>query len=265
MGGRRGTVDDVQPSSDQPETDQPETDQPQADPSQPDPAQAAPHPLAKLITEAAEGRFPDVNGGWHRVPPWHPGPEAVFAFTGHAVLAIADDIPDADLIAAGVDGFGGAHDPRLIAGLAGADGWIDSLDAVLVGRGTKPGTGTDEPATLGARPDLSDHPRVRHAAAIRSQLRVLGYPDPARSAVVILSSGLAGLTELSFELEPDRRRSGEGIALVRDALATIPAGERVVACAAPGNAASLRALITVGFVPIGSVQLFRRDPAPNLA
>jgi hypothetical protein len=151
----------------------------------------------------------------------------------------------------------------LIGGLSGADGWIDTLDVVLVGRGCATATATEGPQVLVPRPDLSDHPRVRHAAAIRSDLRVLGYRDPARTAVAIVSSGLAGLIELSFELEPGRRSSGEGITLIRDALATVSPAEHVVACAAPGNAASLRALITAGFVPIGSVQLFRR-PALKL-
>jgi hypothetical protein len=252
----------------------------QVEPIQPDPALPGViqpgllHPLAQLIIEAAGGRFPAVDGGWHRVPLWHPGLEAVFAFTGHAVLALADDVTDAALRVAGVNGFGGAHDPRLIADLTGPEGWIDSLDAVLVALGTGAGTGSGTaeakelvqrpdliaPSNLIDRPDLADHPRVRHAAAIRSQLRVLGYRDPARSAVVIVSTGLAGLTELSFELEPDRRRAGAGIALIRDALTTISPGQPVVACAAPGNAASLRALLANGFVPIGSVQLFRRRP-----
>jgi len=44
------------------------------------------HPLAVLIAAAAAGRFPAADGGWQRVPPWHPELEAVLAFTGHAVF-----------------------------------------------------------------------------------------------------------------------------------------------------------------------------------
>jgi RimJ/RimL family protein N-acetyltransferase len=40
--------------------------------------------------------------------------------------------------------------------------------------------------------------------------------------------------------------------LIRAALST------VVAAVAPGNAESLRALLTAGFSPLGSLQLFRR-------
>jgi hypothetical protein len=109
------------------------------------------HPLAVLITEAAAGRYPAADGGWRRVPPWRPGLEGIVAFTGHAVLAVAPDISDARIIELGANGFGGAHDPRLVAALAGPDGWIDSLDVLLAGRGTgeaaradpRPGHGPD--------------------------------------------------------------------------------------------------------------------------
>ena len=42
------------------------------------------HPIAALIVDAATGRFIAADGGWHRVPPWRPGLEAVVGFTGHA-------------------------------------------------------------------------------------------------------------------------------------------------------------------------------------
>jgi hypothetical protein len=269
------------------------------------------HPLAVLITEAAAGRYPAADGGWRRVPPWRPGLEGIVAFTGHAVLAVAPDISDARIAELGADGFGGAHDPRLVAALAGPDGWIDSLDVLLAGCGTgeaaradpRPGhgpgaaggragsadgragsadrkassadgragsadrragsadgraSGTDAGPRLVDRPDLAAHPRAQFAARIRHRRRVLGYPDRGRSALAVISTGLAGLTELGFELEPERRGAGGGAALIRDALTTVPVGELVVAACAPGNAASLRALLTTGFSPLGSLQLFRR-------
>jgi hypothetical protein len=218
----------------------------------------AEHPLARLITAAAAGQFPDPDGGWQRLPPWRPGLEAVISFTGHAVFAVGPDIPDERLRSLGADGFGGAHDPRLISALAGPDGWIDCLDLLLAGRGSGlPGAAP----RLVSRPDLAGHPRARFAAGIRDQARLLGYPDPARSALVTLSRGLAGLTELSFELEPARRGQRAGPGLVRAALTAVPAGQLTVAAAAPGNAASVRALLAAGFVPLGSVQLFRRPAA----
>jgi len=116
------------------------------------------HPLAVLIADAAAGRFPAVDGGWRRVPPWRPGLEGIIAFTGHAVLALAADITDERLVELGVNGLGGAHDPRVIVVLAGPDAWIDSQDVLLTGRGSGAA-----PAGAGLRlverPDLAAHHR----------------------------------------------------------------------------------------------------------
>ena len=211
----------------------------------------AEHSLGGLIVAVAGGHFPPADGSWRRVPPWRAGVEAVVAFTGHAVFAVGPDIPDRLLTELGADGFGGAHDPRLIAALAGADGWIDSLDMLLVASGT----GT---SPLVDRPDLAAHPRAAFAARLRDCPRVMGYPDPGRSDLAIISRGIGGLTEISFELEPGRRGSGAGAGLVRDALGTVRDGEIAVAAVAPGNTASVRALLTAGFRPAGSIQLFTR-------
>ena len=215
----------------------------------------AEHPLAGLIAAAAAGRFPDPDGGWRRVPPWRPGLEAVVSFTGHAVFAVAPDIPDHRLAALGADGFGGAHDPRLIAALAGPEAWIDCLDMLMAGHGT--GRAGSAPPLV-ARPDLATSRRAQFAARIRSHPQLLGYPDQDRSALAVISQGIAGLTELSFELEPGRRGRGGGSQLAADALGMVPAGQLAVAAVAPGNAASVRALLSAGFLPLGSVQLFRR-------
>ena len=213
-------------------------------------------PLAGLITAAAAGRFPEADGGWRRVPPWRPGIEAIISFTGHAVLALAADIPDELITSLGADGLGGASDPRFMTALAGADGWIDCLDMLMAGRGA------GGPPRLVDRPDLAAHPRAGFAARTRDQPRVLGYPDPGRSALAVLSRGVAGLAEFSFELEPGHRGQGGGAKLASDGLSMVPAGELVLAAVAPGNAASVRALLAAGFVPIGAVQLFSREPRP---
>ena len=215
------------------------------------------HPLADIIRDADAGRFPPADGGWSRVPPWRAGPggEGIVCFTGHAVFALSADISHQRITELGADGFGGATHPRLLCGLTGPSGWIGTQDAVLAGHGTG---GAGGEAALVPRPDLSSHPRAQYAASIRDTPRTYGYPDRARSAVAILSTGLAGLTELSFELEPDRRGGGQATGLIRAALATLPTGELVVAAAAPGNAASLRALLAAGFTPLGSVQLLGR-------
>ncbi len=209
------------------------------------------HPLAEILTRAAIGDFPDVDGGVERVPPWRDGVEGVLALTGHAFLAIGDDVADDDLDALGANGFGGASNPRLVAGLAGS-GWIDALDIVLVASGLGPGP-DGEPALV-PRSDLRNHPRAEHATSVRSEVKTFGYASAGDHTLVTLSLGLGGLPEIGFETDPDHHHVGAD--LVRDALTLVPAGEVVIAACAPGNARALRASLAGGFVPVASVQLW---------
>ena len=126
--------------------------------------------------------------------------------------------------------------------LAGPDGRVGSLDVVLVTEGA-PGP------SLPRRSDLDDHPRVRRAAGYRTDLAV--YGDDV--GLVVLGRGLAGRRELSVELlDTAASGQGHGRRLIRGGLAALAAGERCWAQVAPGNAASLRAFLACGFVPIGS-------------
>lgn len=187
------------------------------------------------------------------MPPWRPGVHAVVAVTGRALVSGPDDVTDAELTARGVDGWGHAHDPRVMTRLAGERGWVDVLDAVLLAEGT----GTAEP-WLVPRPDLVDHPRVRHALPIRGDVRVFGL-DGDHESVLTVATGIGGLSELSFQVAPDRRGTGLGTALARAARGLVPAGEPLAACVSPANVPSLRALLTAGFDPVGSVQVYRRE------
>ena len=97
---------------------------------------AAGHPVADLLLRAWRGPRPDVDGSWARVPPWREGVYAVVAVTGRALVSAPDRVTDADLDAWRLDGWGSAHDPRVMTRLAGEDGWVDVLDAVLLAEGT---------------------------------------------------------------------------------------------------------------------------------
>ena len=202
------------------------------------------HPLARILRAAAAGRFPSVDGQVEVVHPYLDGVEAVVAFTGHAVVATR--VPLSALVVAGADGFAGATSIPVMTLLAGEGGAVDVLDALLVAFGTGGGL-------LPARPDLRGHPRVAYARAWRRDVRAFGD----ERGLVTLSRGLGGLPELSFEVDADRRGAGLGRSLLHDALALAPPGEPVLAAVAPGNAASLRALLAAGFTPLGSVQLVR--------
>jgi GNAT superfamily N-acetyltransferase len=230
--GDQGILEDQAPCADRAATDD-EHD-----------GSAAEHELARTLRAAAAGRFPPVDGLVEVVPPYLDGVEAVVAFTGHAVVATR--MPVRALVDAGADGFAGATSIPVMTLLAGEGGTVDVLDALLVAAGTGGGT-------LPARPDLDLHPRVGYARAWRRDVRVFGD----ERGMVTLSRGLGGLLELSFEVDADRRGAGLGRSLLREALGLAPPGEPVLAAVAPGNAASLRALLAGGFTPVGSVQLVR--------
>lgn len=206
------------------------------------------HPFAEVLSRAANGDFPAVDGGVERVPPWRDGVEGVLALTGHAYLAVGDDVESAEIERLGADGFGGASNPRLVAGLAGR-GWIDALDVVLVASGAG-----GEPRLL-PRNDLRNHPRAEHATSVRSEVKTFGYAPADDRTLVTLSLGLGGLPEVGVEADP--RHEHGGAELVRDALTLVEPGEVVVAACAPGNARALRSFLAGGFVPVASVQLWR--------
>jgi hypothetical protein len=208
------------------------------------------HPLLDLLLSAVDGHFPPVDGGVTVLPALGGGLECSVAFTGHAV--VATDLPAAAVLARGPDGFGGSLAPDFLRWLAGPDGWIDAVDAILVGRGTGPGTGPggDRPV-LPRRTDLEDHPRVVRARGVRTAVDVHGDDR----GVVTVSRGLAGRCELSIEVARPGR--GVGRALLADGLRLIPAGAPVFAAVAPGNARSLRMFLAAGFTPLGSEVLLR--------
>jgi ribosomal protein S18 acetylase RimI-like enzyme len=201
---------------------------------------SAEHPLKAVLEDAAAGRFPPVDGEFEVLPPDDSGFRAVVAFTGHAyVLA---DVDRSELAELGADGYGGASRPNVLLRLAGPGGHVGSIDVVMV---AEAGAGP----TLSSRTDLADHPRVRRAAAHRAGVEV--YGDEV--GLVVLGTGLAGRRELSVELiDPDAAGHGHGRRLIRAGLARLTPGERCWAQVAPGNAASLRAFLACGFVPIGS-------------
>ena len=207
------------------------------------------HPLGERLVAAAGGAFPPADGEVEVVPPYLPGVEAVVALTGHAVVATT--LSRARLLGCGADGFGGATLPAVVLALAGPGGEIDTLDVLLVARGT----GTTELPELPVA-EAAGHPRVAHSLRWRERVRV--FADDR--GLVTLTAGVGGLPELAFEVEPRLRGQGRGRALLADALGLVPERTPVLAAVAPGNAASLRTVLASGFVPVGSVQLVRPGP-----
>lgn len=203
------------------------------------------HALHRMLVDAASGTFPPVDGAFDVMAPEPAGDLAVAEFTGHSVVLA--DVDRAELEALGADGFGGASGSDVIRHLAGPHGAIGSHDAVLVTRGTGSGA-----PTLSRRHDLDDHPRVVRSRAHRRDVEVFGDGE----GLVTLGVGLVGRREMSVELlDPATAGAGRGRALIALGLGLVPDGELVWAQVAPGNAASLRAFLACGFVPIGAETL----------
>lgn len=171
---------------------------------------------------------------------------AVLAFTGHSVV-VADvepdwvraQIPDGDLSA--------PLNPLFLTALSGRLGRrVNNVDmlAVATGRSGAPAVDLVESA-------VQTHPRVRRALRYRDDVRVW----TVEGGLVLLGRGLAGRWEVAVEVDPAHRGRGLGRTLARAARHLVPAGEPLWAQIAPGNAASVRAFLAAGFLPVGAEAL----------
>ena len=200
------------------------------------------HPLAAVLTDAVAGVFPPADGSFDVVPPDPAGTHAVVELTAHSYV-LTDRRAD-DLRERGAHGFGGCTHPDVLRYLAGDDGWIGSLDVVLVAHGTG-----DVARMLRESADLDEHPRVVRSRAHRRDVRVFA----GDGGLVTIGRGLVDRWEVSVELDVGTSAgAGVGRVLIAAGLAAVPPQAPVWAQVAPGNAASLRAFLASGFVPIGS-------------
>jgi L-amino acid N-acyltransferase YncA len=94
----------------------------------------------------------------------------------------------------------------------------------------------------------SAHPRVARALRYRSQVQVW----TAAGGILVLGRGLAGRWEAAIEVDEDRRNAGLGRSLAAAARHLVPDGRPVWAQIAPGNAASVRAFLAAGYLPVGA-------------
>lgn len=201
-----------------------------------------------MLEQAACGSFPPVDGNVVVLAPDRPGHLAIVEFTGHAVVLA--DVDVAELTQLGADGFGGASEPKVKLALAEPGGEIGSHDAVLVARGRGRGT-----SLLDETREFDDHPRVMRAHAHRTSVRAYR----GAYGLVTIGCGLVGRTEISVELAEDATPNQQaGRELITAGLELVAPDEFVWAQVAPGNAASLRAFLAAGFVPIGAETLIMR-------
>jgi GNAT superfamily N-acetyltransferase len=204
--------------------------------------------LAELLDRVAAGRFPPPDGSVTILPQPSPRYAGVLSFTAHAVIFADTDpgwirqrLPPGDLAAPMHAGF--LHELGQRTGRS-----VGSVDMVCVAHGLAgpPGGG------LRLRPAAStDHPRVRRALRYRDQVRAWETPG----GIVLTGRGVAGRREVAIEVDPGCRNEGLGRQLARAGRHLVPAGTPLWAQIAPGNAASVRAFLAAGFVPVGAEAL----------
>jgi GNAT superfamily N-acetyltransferase len=202
--------------------------------------------LAEILDGIGRGRWLPADGGVLVVPPPSPRSHGVLGFTAHHVIVTDADpdwvraqLPPGDLSAP-------LNPPFLSALCARTGRRVNNVDLVTVAPALpgRPELPLDEVTT-------SDHPRVRRALRYRDEVRVW----TAGRAVLLLSRGVAGRWELAVEVDEPARGRGHGRALVAAARQLVPDGALLWAQVAPGNAASVRAILAAGFNPVGAEAL----------
>lgn len=214
--------------------------------------------LGRILTDAAAGEFPPADGGVTILPQPSERDAGVIGFTAHAVIFTDADhewvrrqIPPGEL--------SGPVSPAFLQALATATGRrAGSLDLLCAAQSLD----GPPPVELRAEPE-STHSRM---------LRALNYRDEVRAwradgGIVLIGRGVAGRLETAIEVDEDHRNRGLGRLLATAARHLVPPGTVLWAQVAPGNAASVRAFLAAGFVPVGAEVLLSavtdRDFAPE--
>jgi len=214
-----------------------------------------PHPLRTLLDGAAAGRFPPADGKLEVVP--SPGglADAIVGMTGHFMLAADLDPGEVAANIAGDD----LSAPMSASALEWIAQRLGSRPATFDALLCRTGDGSGAPGWL-REVDGADHPRVVRASRYRADMRVFVAADAA--AVLAIGRGVCGRWEFGFEVEPHAQRRGLGREIARAAAELVPPGEALWGQVAPGNAASLRALLGAGYAPVGAEVLFPRSGSP---
>jgi GNAT superfamily N-acetyltransferase len=206
--------------------------------------------LEAILAAATGGRPPDADGRVSVIgPPAAGAGAAIVSFTGHHVVA-------ADVPAAWVDercprwAFEAPFGAPFVSALADrVDLRAGTLDLVLVAHGTAPtdldlvAVPADEAARL-----LAGAPNPRSDVIVRRMTDGQG--------LVLIGRGLEGRWEFALDVEPASRGRGLGRALASAARGLVGPGDYLFAQVAPGNVASVRAVLAAGFRPFAAEILF---------
>lgn len=202
--------------------------------------------LAALLAEVARGVYPPPDGSVTVLPQASPRDAGVLSFTAHAVVFadvdpawVTGQLPPGDLSA--------PIGPPFLVRLCNRLGRrVNGIDMLCVTSG-RPGP----PAVALAPAAASTHPRVVRAQRYRDHVRAWETPG----GVVILGAGVAGRWEVAVEVDPQARGRGLGRELAAAARHLVPPGTPLWAEVSPGNAASVRAFLAAGYLPVGAEAL----------
>lgn len=216
---------------------------------------ADPTALRRILEDAAAGRFPPADGATDVVPSPDGPVHAVLAFTAHHLVA-ADVDPGEVAAHLDPDDIAAPMGAPFLAWLGGRLGAVPgTLDVVLAARA---GAGAP-PFPDGIHEIIPDARRGRVGRALLYRSDIRAWESADGNGFLVVGRGLAGRWEASFEVSPGARGRGLGRTLAAVSMLAVPRGERVFMQVAPGNIASLRAVLAAGFRPIGAEVLFRRD------
>jgi GNAT superfamily N-acetyltransferase len=204
--------------------------------------------LAGILDRLAAGCYPPPDGDVTIVRQPSPRDCGVLSCTAHAVIFADTDpgwirgqLPDGDLGAP----IGTAFLHALCTRTGRQAGSIDMLCVAppLAGPPAIGLTYVEMTATGSAA-----HPRLSRALRYRDDVRAWH----ADGGIALLGRGVAARWEVAIEVEPRSRGRGLGRQLATAARALVPDDAPLWAQVAPGNAASVRAFVAAGFVPVGA-------------
>lgn len=202
--------------------------------------------LADLMRSVADGAVPAVDGELTVLTPPDERSVGVLAFAGHHVVSVdlAEDwvrnwLPYDDVSAP-------LQAPFLGVLAAATNRTPDNLDLVLAARATGRPNGME----LTELDEFAEPLPTLLARALAQRIGVRAWRCPG--GLLTVGRGVAGRWEVSVEVEPALRGFGLGRGLFAAARGLLPVGEQVWAQVAPGNAASVRAVLAAGFQPVGA-------------
>ncbi len=195
--------------------------------------------LGDILSAAAKGHMPPPGKGPTIVPQPSKRDAGVIAFTGHSVIFA--DVGE-EWIRAGLaeDDLSASLNPPFLTALERRmDRTVDNIDLLALG------------APCDEKPPLrlvlaADHPRIERARRYRDDVRAW----TCRGGVLVIGRGVAGRWEVAIEVDDGHRGRGLGrsLALAARRLSAEPLWAQI----APGNAASVRAFLAAGYVPMGA-------------